>query len=371
MKRRVWLVLAVVAVAAAVGALLAGRRLDAAGSTLSRGGSGWMLARTYLARRGTATALLDGPLAEAGEPRGTLVIAFPWQSRHFDFDSHALIAHLRAGGDVLIAYAAEQPVPAPAELAVLSVLGVKMEPVKGELPLAPWRWRTVTSKPWEVQPAERWKSARAAAAAAKAAGEDGISMRRPRWLPVLDRDDALLLAHGESVVGAAWRERRGRVVVLPAELLANARLREPAHAALLETLRGWLSSPWRFDEYHHGLGATSQQAEPSVTQRGLDLLLLQLLLLYLVAALALSRRLGPAWRETPPLAGSAGGFLLRLGALHHRLGHHDEGAALLLRRAAELDRRLPVTPGLRQLAARGDAASLVEVGQTVARLQRR
>jgi len=160
-------------------------------------------------------------------------------------------------------------------------------------------------------------------------------------------------------------------VVLPAELLANARLREPAHAALLETLRGWLSPPWRFDEYHHGLGATSRQAAASPTQRGLDLLLLQLLLVYLMAALALGRRLGPAWRETPPLAGSAGSFLLRLGTLHHRLGHHGDGAALLLRRAAELDRRLAPDASLRALAERGDAAALVEVGQSVARLQRR
>src|SRR6185436_6542836 len=98
-----------------------------------------------------------------------------------------------------------------------------------------------------------------------------------------------LLGPGGKVVAAAWRERRGRVVVMPAELLANARLRDPAHAALLETLRGWLDAPWRFDEYHHGLGAPARRDTPTAVARGLDLLLLQLLLVYLMAALALSR----------------------------------------------------------------------------------
>jgi hypothetical protein len=167
------------------------------------------------------------------------------------------------------------------------------------------------------------------------------------------------------------RLRKGRLVVLPAELLCNARLREPGHAALLETLHAELAAPWRFDEYHHGIGEVEAGAASPATGRGLDLLLLQLLLLYAMAALSLARRLGPAWREAPPLAGSAGGFLMRLGALHHGLGHHAEGAALLVRRARELDRRLAVDTGLLRLAERGDEAALVEVGQTVARLQRR
>jgi len=198
-----------------------------------------------------------------------------------------------------------------------------------------------------------------------------LRLRAPRWLPELRREDALLLGPGGKVVAAAWRERRGRVVVLPAELLANARLSGPAHAALLETLNGWLDTPWRFDEYHHGAGSPVARETGASLERGLDLLLLQLLLVYLMAVLALGRRLGPAWRETPPLAGSAGGFLLRLGTLHHRLGHHGDGAVLLLRRATELDRRLAPDASLRALAERGDAAALVEVGQSVARLQRR
>jgi hypothetical protein len=165
--------------------------------------------------------------------------------------------------------------------------------------------------------------------------------------------------------------RRRRVFVLPAELIFNARQGAPAHPALLEKLARWLRGPWRFDEYHHGLGVGDDGTIPVATRRGFDVLVAQLVLLYAVTALALGRRLGPAWRETPPLAGSAGSFLLRLGSLHHRLGHHAAGAELLLRRAAELDRRLVVDPRLRELAARGDAAALVEVGKAVARLQRR
>jgi len=233
--------------------------------------------------------------------------------------------------------------------------------------LSPWRWRVEASKGWELRLAPRWQRAALPHGTVPAA----LRLRSPRWLPVLRREDALLLGPHGTVVAAAWRERRGRVVVLPAELLANARLADPAHAALLETLHGWLDAPWRFDEYHHGLGAPAARETSAPLERGLDLLLIQLLLVYLMAALALGRRLGPAWRETPPLAGSAGSFLLRLGTLHHRLDHHAEGGTLLLRRAAELDRRLPVAPGLRALAERGTAEALVAVGQSVARLQRR
>jgi hypothetical protein len=175
-------------------------------------------------------------------------------------------------------------------------------------------------------------------------------------------------AESRTVV-AAWRHGRGTVVALPAEALSNARLGSPAHGGLLETLRGWLGGPWVFDEYHHGLVEAAAEL-PSATRLGFDLMLAQLGLVYLVAVAALARRLGPAWRERPPLIGSAAVFLLRLGSLHHRLGHHRAGAELLLRRAGELDRRFTPDPDLVALAGRGDAAALVEVGQRVARRQR-
>ncbi len=346
MRRRGWLLALLLAAGAVAGLVLASRRLDAESSSLSRGATGWLAARLYLSHRDAAPEVLDRPLGAAPTGAGTLVLAFPWQSRAFEIDHEALLAHLAAGGDLVVAYGAEL-VPSAAERAVFDTLEVDVWPLDAKA-LPPWRWRAAAKTPWRLRLAPRWRKTvpplQTSAATSGEVAATALELRPPRWLPALPREDALLLGPGGKVVAAAWRAQRGRVVVLPAELLANARLREPAHAALLETLRGWLDAPWRFDEYHHGLGAPAERETPAAVGRGLDLLLLQLLLVYVVAALALGRRLGPAWRESPPLAGSAGSFLLRLGTLHHRLGHHRDGAVLLLRRAAELDRRhAPVT----------------------------
>jgi hypothetical protein len=370
MSTRRWrgALLLVVAVSVGSGLLLAGRDLQAAGSALARGSHGWLAARLYLEARGTATELLRAPLGEAraaataaaARSPGTLVLVFPWQAHALDVEVHVLREHLQSGGDLLLAYSSE-PTPGTVERLVLSSFGAFTDVLEPPS-LSPLAWWREARAPWRLQPARRWRLAGSDTAAV-------MELRRRGWLPTLGPGRALLLGPEDRVVAAAWRVGRGRVVALPAELLCNARLAAPANAALLETLRGWLRGPWRFDEYHHGL-VEPGRAVPAATRRGFDLLLAQLGLLYVIAALALGRRLGPAWRERPPLAGGAAGFLLRLGALHHRLGHHRAGAELLLRRAAELDRRFAPQEQLVGLAARGDAAALVAVGQAVARQQR-
>jgi hypothetical protein len=364
--------LAVLALGVLAGVMLAGRSLDAAGSSVSRGATGWLAARAYLERRGTPTRLVERPLqvsAEdegeegaamllppAGKP-GTLVLVFPWQSPALSPPLDAIHAHLAAGGDLLIGYSGEAA-PAKAETDVLDALDATPD-ILPRASLVPWRWRIAMGKPWALTPSAAWRGA-----------PPSLTLRKPRWVPSLPRDGALLSEPGGRVVAATWAFRGGRVLVLPAELLCNARLAEAANADLLESLRRHLHGPWRFDELHHGLVAAGEPL-PTATGRGLDLVLLQLLLLYVVAAIALGRRLGPAWREAPPIVGSAASFLLRLGALHDRLGHHREGAELLLRRAGELDRRFTAGPALRRRAAEGDAAALVEVGRFIARSQRR
>ena len=365
MRRRGLLLSLVLVLGAVAGLLLATQEIAAGGSALSRGGSGWLAARLYLAKRGATSELVDRPLAAVADGRGTMVIVFPWQSRNTEVDDQAVFAHLGHGGDVLIAYGPE-PTPSGAEKAILDTVGIDTEPVPSPT-LVPWRWRSESRKGWRLHPAPRWPSAPARASDGEASS---LTLRRPRWLPTLAKESALLLGPGDGVVAAAFPLRKGRVIVMPAELLCNARLASAAHGALLETLRGWLAGPWRFDEYHHGLGGDGKEALPSATRRGFDLLFAQLVLIYAMAALALGRRLGPAWREAPPLVGSAGGFLLRLGSLHHELGHHREGATLLLKRAGELDRRLALDSRVSEVAERSDAAALVEVGQTVARSQR-
>jgi hypothetical protein len=349
--RRPWLLLVVVLLAAAAaGVALAFRRVEAGGSTLSRGAGGWLAARAYLEAAGSPTRLLDGPLAEA-PAGGVLVLVFPWQSRRGDVDLDAVRAHLERGGALVLAYANEIA-PSAAEVMLLQALGAVVDPVRAA-PVAPWEWRSA-SRAWALRPPARWR------------GPDGeLLLRRPRWVPQPPPGSALLKGPDGHAVMAAWRLGGGRVVVLPAELLCNARLREPAHAALLESLRRALPGEWTFDEMHHGLARPGVPL-PGGGGLGFDLLLGQLLLLYAVAALALARRLGPAWRETPPLVGNAAAFLLRLGRLHHRLGHHRDGAAILLARAAELDRRFVPPADLSRLAGRGDADALVEVARRVA-----
>ena len=71
--------------------------------------------------------------------------------------------------------------------------------------------------------------------------------------------------------------------------------------------------------------------------------------------------------ELATVAGSAAAFLLGIGALHHRLGHHAEAARLLLRRARELDRGLQLPPDLDRLAASAGPRELVELATLVAR----
>jgi hypothetical protein len=159
----------------------------------------------------------------------------------------------------------------------------------------------------------------------------------------------------------------GRVAVLPAAVLANGRLGEPGNGDLLETLRGWLGEPWIFDEYHHGLAAPAAVEAQAARGWVLDLAAAHLVALYLLAAVALGRRFGTPWREPPVVAGSTGGFFLGLGELHHRLGHHGEGARLLLERLEELDGEPPLPPGEVRRAETVDAAAFLDLARRAAR----
>jgi hypothetical protein len=70
------------------------------------------------------------------------------------------------------------------------------------------------------------------------------------------------------------------------------------------------------------------------------------------------------------VTGSAGSFLLGLGALHNRLGHHAEAARRLLERTRELDRNLILPDGLDRRANSAGPRELVELAREVARLRR-
>jgi uncharacterized protein DUF4350 len=343
-------VLVVLGGASAIVAAMGGG--EAKGSSLSRGPSGWLAARKYLEARGARVRVLAEPL-ENLEDRSVLVVAFPWQQGFSLQAGDPIEEHLRRGGDVLLAYSGEGS--NPAELVVLERLGLPLEE-KRKAVLSPLGWRRFAREEWDLQPA------------AGALGGRPIRVWAPRWAPEIPNGARGLYRGpqgGPAIV--VLRLYRGNLWILPADTFANARLTQPGNADLLETLRQRLGDRWTFDEYHHGLGAGQTTAEAETLGRTLDLVLLHLGILYLTALLTLARRFGPAWSEPPVVTGSAGSFLLGLGELHHRLGHHREAARRLLERAQELDRDLVLPPSLTGRTENAGPRELLALAREVAR----
>jgi hypothetical protein len=345
-------------------ALLTATGGEARGSSLARGANGWLAARRYLAARGARVRLLDRPLEELA-PGGVLVETFPWQSGASAEVADAIERHLRRGGDLVLAYSGELQLGG--ERVAFKGLGLTLRQVRKPT-LVPWRWRGFAHREWDLRPA-RGTSAMSATVAP-------VRVWAPRWAPELPREGTALYRSplGQPVIALLPRYR-GRIVLLPADAFANARLADPANpgnADLLETLRRTLGDRWTFDEYHHGLISGAPE-ESAALGRTLDLILVHLAVLYLVGVWTLSRRFGPAWNEPPRVTGSAGAFLLGLGALHHRLGHHAAAAGRLLARVRELDRLegegdLPAE--LDRRAATAGPRELVALAREVARRRR-
>jgi hypothetical protein len=341
-----------------VAALIFGWALESAGeargSALSRGANGWLAARRYLEARGAQVTLLARPL-ERFEGNGVLVSTFPWQYGFSADAGDALEAHLRRGGDLVLAYSGQTG--NPGEVVTLEALGLPLEE-RRKVVLHPLYWRHFAREEWALRPAP------GLAAAAP------IRVWAPRRAPEMPKQARILFRspRGGSAV-AVLQRHRGRIWVLPADTFANARLGNPGNADLLETLLRRLGNRWTFDEYHHGLVAAGATAETAALGRTVDLILLHLAVLYLAALLALGRRFGPAWSEPPVVTGSTGSFLLGLGALHHRLGHHREAARRLLDRVRELDRNLALPAELESRAAAAGPRELVEMAREVADLR--
>lgn len=360
-KRRpspaVWGAAVVLGAAIVVLALAGGD--GARSSVLSRDPEGWAGVRRYLETRGTEVALLDRPLEESAPGRGTLVVAFPWQRASWGSSLAADVRrHLVSGGHLLIAYSGAA---GAVEKFALAELGLESEPARPEAPLGPRAWRRHVTEVWRLDPEEPL-----------------AEVVRPLAVPALDRVPAappeartlFRSPRGRPVV-FTYPSHGGLVVVAPAPALANARLALPGNADLLETLARSLPAPWSFDELHHGLMAAGSTAASDPHARVLDLVLVQLLVLYALAAVTLGRRFGPPWREAPVVTGSTGAFFLGLGALHHRLGHHAEAARRLIDRSRELDRHLNLPDAVERHAAAGvDASGLVEIARDVATRRR-
>lgn len=358
--RRGWkgwgLALAAAALLAAIVLVaLFGRSGVAAGSSVSRGAGGWLAARKYLEARGARVTLWREPLGQLSGD-GVLVVTFPWQTAPSLEAAEGLEAHLRRGGDLVLAYSGSDA--GMAELLVLEAIGLSPEEVR-KPPLSPLAWRRFVREEWELRPVSGALSGEVAP----------VRVWAPRFVPELPKGAQALYQDpaGRPVIAMVQR-LRGRIWLLPVDALANARL-GGGNADLLESLLASLGPQWTFDEYHHGLAVVRAEERGSF-ERILDLVLVHLAVLYGLAVLTLARRFGPPWREPPVVAGSAGSFLLGLGALHHRLGHHREAAQRLLERARELAPDIAVPEELARRAETADSRGLVEVARAVVRLRR-
>jgi hypothetical protein len=322
----------------------------AAGSALSPAPRGLLAARRYLEERGTAALLLDRPYLENDREPEVLVVAFPWQRFAPGEDLGAVRTHLHLGATVIYAFSGEGR--SFAENAFAEMLGLDWEEVRGDPPLHPVQWRAYSTTRWRLT-------------SEGSTVVPPLEIRAPRWVPQAPAQ-AVVLFRGPTSTPMVFSQPvgRGHLLVVPADVLSNSGLSRAGNLALLESLRAPLPGPWTFDEFHHGLAAP-QSALAAGSRFVLDLYLLQLVLLYGLAVLALGRRFGPAWTDPPVVTGSAGAFLRGLGGLHHRLGHHAEGARLLLARARELHPHLPSPP-----VAGGGERGLVPLAQALSRQQR-
>ena len=348
-----------------LGTLWLGGDGGAVASALSRDARGWLAAHRYLESRGTEVHLRDQPLTSDVETP-VLVLTFPWQQPIGDGEIDALGGFLRAGGTVLLAYSGEMG--RFKEEWVFEALQLLAIEARSPPPLSPVSWWRYHRASWRLEPAEDAPSPRE--------GADG-----PSW-PELEI--GALRGAPEAPPGARVYYRsptgtplifdyplhRGRVVALPAEVLANAWLGEAGNLDLLESLRGWLDGGWSFDEYHHGLVAAETVAA-STSRFAWDLFVVHLALVYLLGLLALGRRFGPVWNETPVASGSAAAFLRGLGALHRKMAHHREAAELLIERARSYLPGLPLDEAVERRAAEvGGDRELVALAGDVARAQR-
>jgi hypothetical protein len=354
MPRAYWVAgLAVAGLAAVAVAVSAGHE-PAAGSTLSRASGGWMAARRYVEARGGRATLVDSPSVPT---EGVLVLVFPWQRIEPPATGDRMAdRHLAGGGTVVFAYSGRSSWNEPA---IAEHLGMAHDGAPGSEtgerpPLHPSRWReyAASTSTLSAEPAHGLAPLLAATPRARP--------RPPAGATILFRD-----AEGRPAV-FSFRRHGGRVVALPAAVLSNAFLGSAGNADLLESLLAAHGGEWAFDEYHHGLAAPSEPAAESAAGPALDLILLQLALVYALGVVAVSRRFGPVWGEPPVVVGSTTSFLRGLGTLHHRLGHHRDAAELLVARARELDPRLRIPDAS---PADGGPQGLLRLAQAIGRAQ--
>jgi hypothetical protein len=346
-------------------ALLLAEQGAAFGSSLSRGGGGWLAARAYLEDSERQIELIDRPLELVElDKASTLFLVMPWARPMSDEGLAALNTHLHRGGSVVFAFA---EMKSPGEKSLLPALS--LEPslaLRRRPPLEPRSWWRFQKERFALSPEPTSPVQRPLEAAAFPLGPTAPPEARVffRHEGPTDVDDPKSGSTAYPVI-FSYTLHKGQVLVLPAALLSNREIQQAGNADLLEWINATFTGPILFDEYHHGL-VDPTVVPDSETRFSWDFFIFQCLLIYAVALWHLGRPFGPTWREKRPTYGSVAAYLKQLGVLHHRLGHHSAAGKLLIERATALDPRLK----LGDLAA--DAASgrqLVNLGREVAARQ--
>ncbi len=357
MSRSRQLGLAAIIVAAALAALLLMSRpagLDEA-SSVSRRPGGLLLARRYLESRGVRCTTFTGHVGRNGPGNASLVVAFPATGRLGRAELLRLERWLSGGGTLVVLF--DPSFPGFAQKETLEALGVATRPIWRREELNPFRWWKRARTPWRLS--------------SPVAQTPIVLSSRARVALKPDAGDMILLEEPkhDAVLGLARTVRRGRLVVLPSEVLSNGRLLEGGNADLLEWLGRRLPSSGfvAFDERIHGLGAPAKRSAEGTPMA--DALLAQLALIYLLGIVALARRQGPPWPEEAARGSSVGGLLLRLGAVHRRMGHHADAARVMVERAAAFGGWDSVPADLLEIPPRLDGPGLIRLAQRVARRQ--
>jgi hypothetical protein len=315
-------------------------------STLSRRASGWLAAERILAETGTLTEKLDRPPSPETD-HGVLVIAFPTLLPIMPDELEA-VSELVDGGSTLI-FGYSRSIREYSEIVLMEELEIEASRFDHRLPLNPLRW---------------WREAREGWTIAPVGGGTAIELSRPRRIPLPpERAKVLYADSGQREAVFAVGRGSGRVIFVPAEALSNARIGTDGGAELLARLQGSLGSPWVFDEYHQGLTTGRPETDGAHTL-SMDLLILQAVLGYALALIALMRRFGPAWDEPVVATGSTGSFLIDLGWFHDRQNHHAEAARLLVERSIELDPRIRPPSSIEEV---DDGPRLVELARRLDR----
>jgi hypothetical protein len=343
--KRQWPWLAAIVGLVAVGALVTGGGGTAGASALALGPNGWRGAALWVERQGGEVVLLDRSLDEAlpDLDPAVLVAAFPAHGWYPPQEMEALDGFVEAGGVLILGVSGGAPSTGEVQLA--NQFGVDFEPGDDRAPLTPWGWLD-WARGWEpLEPAEEWS---------------GRALTAPRmWLRAVPSQKATVLfrwADGEPAVWLApWGD--GRVLVLPSAVFSNAGLGRAANADLLLSLIRGVPGNWLFDEVRHGLvDPTAPGAEGNL--RVFDGLILHLLVIYGLIVLALARRFGPPWPTLATPESSTTAFLLSMGRLHRRLGHHRDAARLLVKRARRLDPSIDLADPEREVSSDADLVNL-------------